>query len=139
MPTAPTTFQPPWLPRRVIQQARAKEYDARRGSARERGYTTKWEKARKTYLAHHPLCACCAAQGMTHPAAVLDHIEPHKQDMAKFWDRNNWQGLCEWCDKNIKRAIENDWLAGRASFELLNLSRRMPGWVHPRARDDIVC
>lgn len=68
------------------------------------------------------------------PASVLDHIEPHKRDMVKFWDTNNWQGLCEWCDKNLKRTIENDWLKGRAPSAELNLARVVPGWVHPGDR-----
>lgn len=131
MPRAPPTFRPPWLPQRR-EQARA--HDLRRGSARERGYDSRWEKARAHWLKLHPLCVCCAAQGVTHAAAVLDHVMPHKGDQALFWDSANWQGLCEWCDKNVKRAVENDWLSGRAARALLDLRRRVPGWVHPAGR-----
>ena len=131
MPQAPLTFRPPWLPTRREQ---AKAHDDHRGSARERGYTNRWDKARKHYLLVHPLCVCCEAQGMVHPASVVDHIEPHKGDMVKFWDSANWQGLCAWCDKNIKRSIENDWLRGKAPLSLLHLTYLIPGWVHPAAR-----
>jgi len=52
--------------------------------------------------------------------------------MTLFWDESDWQSLCEWCDKNLKRAIENAWLKG-ADVDL-HLNRRIPGWVHPRHR-----
>lgn len=71
---------------------------------------------------------------MVHPASIVDHIEPHKGNMSKFWDSANWQGLCDWCNKNIKQSIENDWLRGKAPLSLLHLNYRIPGWVHPAAR-----
>ena len=64
-----------------------------RGSARERGYTTRWEKARKTYLMSHPLCVMCAKDGRTTAATVVDHIIPHKGDQQLFWDTDNWQTM----------------------------------------------
>ena len=66
------------------------------------------------------------------PATVLDHIEPHKGDMTRFWDSTNWQGLCEWCDKNLKRSIENSWLRGETAKSSLRLDRIVVGWLHPR-------
>ena len=30
-------------------------------------------------------------------AVVVDHIEPHRGDKIKFWDRGNWQPLCKDC------------------------------------------
>lgn len=65
-----------------------------RPSARERGYTTRWDKARAAYLRKHPLCAECQAQGRTVPATVVDHIRPHKGNRKLFWDTANWQPLC---------------------------------------------
>lgn len=72
-----------------------RETDARRGSARERGYTTAWQKAREAFLRAHPLCAVCAPR--VTPAIVVDHIQPHRGDRALFWDRSNWQPLCKPC------------------------------------------
>jgi 5-methylcytosine-specific restriction endonuclease McrA len=66
-----------------------------RPSARQRGYDTRWDKARRTYLASHPWCAKCAEQGKRTAATVVDHIKPHRGDQALFWDRANWQGLCK--------------------------------------------
>ncbi|MCB4811684.1 HNH endonuclease [Methylovorus menthalis] len=31
------------------------------------------------------------------PATVVDHIKPHRGDMALFWDRNNWQAMAKEC------------------------------------------
>jgi 5-methylcytosine-specific restriction protein A len=129
MAIAPSTFRPPWLP-----AVPKREYDQHRGSARERGYDSRWEKARKAYLAKHPLCVCCLANGIPHGAELVDHIEPHKGDMARFWDSGNWQGLCRWCHENIKRAVEMAWLNGQAEPTLLRLDRQVSGWLHPARR-----
>ena len=52
------------------------------GSARKRGYTWKWEKARALFLKQHPLCVMCSAEGRVTAATVVDHIIPHRQDAA---------------------------------------------------------
>jgi len=69
----------------------------RRPSARRRGYTRRWERARRAFLAAHPLCAECLRQGRTRAADVVDHIVPHRGDMRLFWDMDNWQALCKRC------------------------------------------
>lgn len=69
----------------------------RRPSARQRGYTTRWDKARATYLAHHPLCVTCLAESPQRltPATTVDHVVPHRGDQSMFWDVDgNWQALC---------------------------------------------
>lgn len=71
--------------------------DQRRGSAAERGYGTRWQKARATYLASHPLCKQCGERGLIVRATVVDHIIPHKGDQKLFWDARNWQPLCKPC------------------------------------------
>src|SRR3546814_2674479 len=74
---------------------RKREHEGRRGSARERGYTRTWEKARLVHLREHPLCAMCARDGRTTAATVVDHVVPHRGDDRLFWDRTNWQSLCK--------------------------------------------
>lgn len=68
-------------------------------SASSRGYGSKWQKARASFLKTHPLCAECARK--TPPkfekATVVDHIKPHKGDQKLFWDTDNWQPLCKRC------------------------------------------
>lgn len=71
--------------------------DQQRGSAAERGYGTRWQKARATYLASHPLCKQCDQRGLIVRATVVDHIIPHKGDQNLFWSRDNWQSLCKPC------------------------------------------
>ncbi len=64
-------------------------------SAQERGYTSKWSKASKSYLSTHPWCVECEKKGIHEPATETDHIIPHKGNMKLFWDSSNWQGLCK--------------------------------------------
>lgn len=72
------------------ERERKRRYDERRPSARQRGYDSKWEQARKAYLAASPFCRMCGE-----PATEVDHIVPHKGDQRLFWDRKNWQPLCK--------------------------------------------
>lgn len=76
-------------------------------SARKRGYTTKWEKARLTFLQRHPLCRFCEKEGRLTPATVVDHAMPHRGDNRLFWDTGNWQPLCATCHSSTKQREEN--------------------------------
>lgn len=90
-----------------VCRAKAKRLaEAARPSARERGYTTKWQGARAEYLAAHSLCSC------GRPATVVDHITPHKGDQKLFWDRKNWQPQCHPC--HSRKTAKYDGGFGRA-------------------------
>ena len=80
--------------------------DKRRGSARARGYTYRWEQARILFLREHPLCAECLRNGRVAAATVVDHIVDHKGDHDRFWNQDNWQSLCVECH-NRKTMREN--------------------------------
>ncbi|MCB1522495.1 MAG: HNH endonuclease [Rhodoblastus sp.] len=80
---------------------RKARHDQVRPSARERGYTGKWEKERATYLAAHPRCVYCGE-----PASIVDHIVPHRGDRSLFWRRSNWQALCAPCHNGGKQSQE---------------------------------
>lgn len=69
----------------------------RRGTAHERGYGARWQKARDLFISQHPLCAACERRGVLASATDVDHITPHKGDYMLFWDRANWQSLCHSC------------------------------------------
>ena len=69
-----------------------KSYDRRRGTSASRGYGSRWQMARKTYLIRNPVCNECGRL-----ATVVDHITPHKGDQKLFWDKMNWQPLCKRC------------------------------------------
>jgi 5-methylcytosine-specific restriction protein A len=75
-----------------------------RESAHKRGYTTRWRKVAKTYLATHPLCVSCLLRSETRLAVDVDHIIPHRGDPELFWDVGNWQGLCKPCHAKKTRA-----------------------------------
>ena len=80
---------------------RKARHDQNRASARERGYTTKWQRERELFLRAHPVCKRCPA-----PATVVDHIIPHRGDMRLFWSRSNWQPLCRSCHSKHKQREE---------------------------------
>ena len=97
--------------------------DARRGTAQERGYDSKWSKARVFYLHKHPLCVYCKDRDKrTTAASVVDHIKPHRLKEAidsgneariiaarlLFWDSENWQSLCAPCHNSVKQADEKE-------------------------------
>ncbi|MBO8169975.1 MAG: HNH endonuclease [Thermoanaerobacteraceae bacterium] len=73
-----------------------KRYDQERGTAAQRGYNSRWRKARKMFLKKNPLCAECQKNGRITPATVVDHIRPHRGNPELFWDESNWQPLCKY-------------------------------------------
>lgn len=77
--------------KRVVE----KQYDQDRGSSTERGYGSKWQKARAAWLRAHPLCVMCQQEGALVAATVVDHKIPHRGDKKLFWDSDNWQSLCK--------------------------------------------
>src|SRR5262245_26668352 len=53
----------------------------------------------------HPLCAFCAEWGIVMPAVIVDHVEPHRGDINKFW-LGPLQSLCQNCHVKTKHQIE---------------------------------
>jgi 5-methylcytosine-specific restriction protein A len=88
------------------QKQQQQQADSTRGNSAERGYDSKWRKARAGWLRSHPLCMRCDKQGQVTPASVVDHIVAHRGDMTLFWNNANWQSLCATCH-NIKTATED--------------------------------
>lgn len=117
MPTLPRSYRPAGMPSRKQQR---KAQDERRGSATERGYDSRWRRAREQHLREHPLCVMCQADGKTRAATVVDHIEPPRlreamvsgdrdriaRAQARFWDRRNWQSLCAPHHSRDKQRVE---------------------------------
>lgn len=102
-----TTLKP-----RVQQSApriRTMQPDSWRGtkqSAAARGYDARWRKYRLQFLAEHPLCVMCKQVGRTEAATVVDHVQPHRGDMALFWEPTNHQALCKPCHDGTKQRQE---------------------------------
>lgn len=100
--------------------------ESRRLTAQERGYDSRWQVARNAFLAKHPLCMMCEAQGRATAATVVDHIVPHRlgdalksgnqerirKARARFWDSSNWQSLCKPHHDGAKQAIERQSMHG---------------------------
>lgn len=78
----------------------------RRPNARERGYTSAWDKARTAFLRLHPHCAECAKDGLIVRATVVDHRQPHRGDQRLFWSQDNWQSLCTNHHSSWKQQVE---------------------------------
>jgi 5-methylcytosine-specific restriction endonuclease McrA len=72
-----------------------------------RGYTYRWQLARKAFLAEHPLCECedcLAGEKRLTVATVVDHHIPHRGDERLFWDRSNWRAMAKPChDRKTQR------------------------------------
>lgn len=85
----------------ICERRRKAEADARRPSARERGYDSKWDRERQAFLKVHSKCARCPSA-----ATVVDHKVPHRGDRKLFWDRSNWQPLCRTCHDRWKQSRE---------------------------------
>ncbi|UJX47173.1 HNH endonuclease [Xanthobacter sp. YC-JY1] len=96
-------------PARVARKKAAEQAaDAARPTARERGYTTKWQKESKAFLAipGHERCVHCGGV-----ATLVDHKVAHKGDMKLFWSRSNWQPSCGRC--NRAKAVREEGAFGR--------------------------
>lgn len=85
------------------QVARKAAADKKRPSARARGYDSKWEKAKATFLAKpgNGTCRYCGGK-----ANAVDHEIPHKGDMKIFWDTKRWIPSCVPC--NSRKAAKHE-------------------------------
>ena len=52
----------------------------------------KWREYSRRYLVANTYCVECGAI-----ATDVDHIKPHRGDVALFWKENNHQALCHSC------------------------------------------
>lgn len=78
----------------------------------QRGYGSRWQKARQTFLLRSPLCVECSRNGRVTEARVVDHVVPHRGDQDLFWDTSNWQALCKRCH-DVKTATEDGGFGNR--------------------------
>lgn len=91
------------------QRLHRREDDKRRGSARNRGYSSRWDRYSKWYLRQpeHVLCRL-RLDGCTGLAECVDHIDPpNGPDDPRFWDAANHQPACIHCNsaKGRKKII----------------------------------
>jgi 5-methylcytosine-specific restriction protein A len=128
MASRPPLFRPT---ARATRQEQSKVYDQRRGSARERGYNVRWEKARRTFLTRHPLCLGCEAVYRVEPAVIVDHVIPHGGDSNRFWDTSHWQGCCKWHHDVVKQRLEDRY--SRGAVQAADL------WLNSKAAIALTC
>lgn len=75
--------------------------------------TAAWRRLRASVLADEPLCRYCADIGMVSAATVVDHIQPHRGDLALFHEPTNLQPLCKPChDRHAARKDSGNAIAG---------------------------
>lgn len=67
------------------------------------------KKLRPEQLAKEPWCRECSAIGLRVKAEEVDHIVPHRGDMALFTNPSNLQSLCHSCHsrKTMRELKEN--------------------------------
>lgn len=93
------------------EQPRTQEYDAKRGSASQRGYGVRWRRLRIMFLYAHPLCADPFGDHGDRPvpATDVDHIRRKKDGGKDEWE--NLQSLCHSCHsrktKHEGRGVKN--------------------------------
>ena len=56
--------------------------------------TRTWRQVRAAHLRRSPLCVKCEELGLHTPGNTVDHVVPHRGDMALFTDPENLQTLC---------------------------------------------
>jgi 5-methylcytosine-specific restriction enzyme A len=92
----------------VLGAGLARGYDAERGrvKASRKWYNSKaWRDRRAMQLALEPVCALHSKQGLVLLATVADHVEPHREDAARFW-HGRLQSLCASCHSREKQRQE---------------------------------
>lgn len=90
---------------------RDKNYDSARGTARDRGYDSRWEKVRRMYLAKYPLCQRCESFGRVTVATEVHHLIPVKA--GGLHEEENLKAVCHKCHMMLEAELrkmerEND-------------------------------
>lgn len=97
--TPPRLCSKPGCPGRVqggvcsVCGPRSRPRDTRKGST-ARGYDYRWQQFRLTYLAHHPLCVDCGAEGIVGAATDIHHKAKLRDRPEGKYDEENLMALC---------------------------------------------
>lgn len=83
---------------RCAEHSQSDLQDARTRLQSSKLYGWRWTKLRKAWLVSEPFCRSCGAA-----ADTVDHVIPHRGDVAIFWDQENLQSLCKACHDRITR------------------------------------
>lgn len=90
------------------ETAARKRRDAQRKTSSKRLYGWEWHQASREFLRDNPLCRCheCVRDGRATRANTVDHIKPHRGDLALFWDRTNWRSMS--ADHHSRKTARED-------------------------------
>jgi 5-methylcytosine-specific restriction protein A len=69
----------------------------------------------------------CTQQGKSIAATVVDHVVPHRGDMALFWDPKNRQSLCDTCHNSHKQRLEKSGTVSGCDLDGLPIDPNHPG------------
>ncbi len=101
----------------LVQRGRcavhARQKDRQRGSFRERGYSTEWDKLAAWFKTRYPLCgmrpdgrtpvmSTCFDEGRTTPVYAVDHVVSRRDGGTDALE--NLQGMCRSCHAAKTRA-----------------------------------
>lgn len=78
--------------------------------------TARWKQLRRQQLNSNPLCRMCLHDGYTKAAEVVDHVEPHKGDEAKFFG-GKLQSLCKKHHDSAKQRQERRGYSTEAGYD----------------------
>ena len=68
--------------------------------------TRTWKQLRQAQLQREPLCRMHMETGQVVPGDTVDHVKPHRGDMALFSNPRNLQTLCRQCHSSHKQRQE---------------------------------
>ena len=74
-----------------------------------------WTRAAAGWLKKNPWCVMCLIMRRRRKAKHVDHRRPHRGDWSVFWDKTNWQGLCDEHHSSTKQRQEGGRRAAVAS------------------------
>lgn len=98
MPNAPRRFKP-----KGVSTPTRKPWHTTRGTNKERGYSTDWNKLRNAYITEHPLCERCEEQGHVTEATEVNHKIPFSGvDDPLRLDPNNLESVCTPCHRKAE-------------------------------------
>ena len=71
-----------------------RDHDRLRGNSTQRGYDYQWQQFRERYLAEHPLCFDCEAEGRVSAAVDVHHIVKLRERPDLKYIDSNLMSLC---------------------------------------------
>lgn len=85
--------------RAIVPAGRCAQHQPREGDrpnvdVRKLYRSPRWARLRRSVQQADPFCASCRSEGRLEVWTDLDHIQPHRGDLARFWDVTNLAGLC---------------------------------------------